>query len=94
MALRKQDVTLPDVGADLSLWRDFTDLGFAMAGGFGPVPLTFGEIAAFDADHRLGEWDRKALRKMSAAYLEGIDAGKELFCRPPAEWVDEGEEDE
>lgn len=94
MALRKQDVTLPDVGEDLPLWRDFTDLGMAMAGGFGPVPLTFGEIAAFDPDARLTGWDRKVLRKMSLAYLEGIAAGKELFCRPPAEWGDEDEDAE
>jgi hypothetical protein len=82
---------MPEVTAGQYLVEAFNELGRVSAG-FSMIPLTWGEI---DAYARLtGEiserFEARALRRMSAAYIEGYRLSEDEFSIPPWQPVSEG----
>lgn len=61
---------LPD--ACVELWGIFTELHACRNSGFGPAPITFADIDAFQrvSGIRLEPWELAAIRRADAAYLE------------------------
>lgn len=57
----------------MHLWEWFRDLSFRrLPGGFGPSPITFGEIAAWQSLRRirLDSWELDALLELDTLFLE------------------------
>lgn len=78
----------PTLGAD-HLMDALSDLGFHESSGFGPKPVSWGELLAFgQATSQVSEpWEFRALAKMSRAYCAGLRLGESVFAKFP--WHEE-----
>lgn len=65
------------------LWQ----VGPAMPGGVGPVPITFSELQAWQQQTgcALGSWEVRTLRRMSVAYVAQAEDSRRRDCPPP--WI-------
>ncbi|QDP60559.1 MAG: hypothetical protein Unbinned338contig1000_52 [Prokaryotic dsDNA virus sp.] len=64
----------------LPLWRE---LGRAHSTGFGPATMPHAEIEAFGVREGLTAKERRLLRSMSDAYINGLALGRDVFAIPP-----------
>lgn len=78
---------LPPIEAGRYLVEAFRDLGRFSSTGFGPAVLTWAEIDAFarQTNAITDPWEARSLREMSAAFIEGLEIGKNPLGRAPWE---------
>lgn len=64
------------------------DLGLCAAGGMGPAPLSWADLAHWQrlTGEPLHPWQARALRQASAAYVSQLAESADPAC--PAPWVD------
>jgi hypothetical protein len=75
---------MPVDGAEYLL-AHFDELGRASGNGFGLVPMTWAEIAAYGQINRLSPFECTTLRRMSEAYCDGFAVGENPLGIPPWE---------
>lgn len=75
---------LPDPGPARHLVGYLFDAGPTGAGAMGPVVITHGELAAWQANTgiELAAWEAKALRRLSADYLTASQEAAAVDCPP------------
>lgn len=83
-----QPLPLPPAGLASHLVDYLFEVGPVAHGGMGPVPISHGEIAHWQANTgvALTAWEARGLRRLSQEYLAAMQAGEDPECPPP--WVD------
>lgn len=74
-----REPVLPEVTAGGYLLDWLFEVGPALPGGMGPVPLTHGELRSWQANTglRLTPWEARTLRHLSSEYLAELRAAEE-----------------
>jgi len=77
---------MPPLGGAGYLVSHLFEVGPVMAGGFGPVPLSFQELQAYQeaTGLELQRWEVLFLRRLSSEYLTASSQAGDLNC--PAPW--------
>lgn len=75
---------MPEVAA-VHLLEIFLEIGPVLAGGMGPVPITFSEIVAWQSCSgvALAPWECRAMRTLSFAYLAELRRAEDPMSQAP-----------
>lgn len=76
---------LPPPGLAAHLVEYLLDVGPVLSTGFGPSPVTHGELAAWQANTgvELQPWEVRGIRRLSGIYLEQAEQSRAADCPPP-----------
>lgn len=79
---------IPDVGPGQYLLNALFDMGPTICGAFGETAVDWPTLTSFAqcTDVPFEAWELRALKDMSARYLEGRRAGADHNSIPPIEW--------
>lgn len=78
-------LTFPEVPAGEHLLEYISEMGYQSSNSFGVSPISYQDIYYWSklADLPVGWWEVKALRAMSAAYIDQSKKSTEELCPPP-----------